>query len=197
MLDLFSRYVVGWMIAERESAELAETLIRECCLKQAVTRQQLTIHADNGAAMIAHSVAQLMKDLGIHSSHSRPHVSNDNPFSEAHFKTLKYCPDFPGQFDSLADTRHWAKSFFTWYNHEHHHTGIALFTPADVHYERSEVVRQQRQAVMDLAFLAHPERFINGMPAVAPPPAAVWINPPAIPLLPIDTLPIDTLLVTD
>jgi len=189
MLDLFSRYVVGWMIAERESAELAEQLITESCRKQAIQHQQLTIHADNGGAMRAKTVSQLMSELGIQPSHSRPHVSNDNPFSEAHFKTLKYAPDFPGEFASLATARQWAQPFFDWYNHEHHHTGIALFTPADVHYGRSEQIRQLRQEVMQQAYLTHPERFINGSPIVAAPPAAVWINPPLAPTVPIDALP--------
>lgn len=178
ILDIFSRYVVGWMIAEVESAELAEQLIAETCAKQGVVRGRLTIHADNGAAMTAKSVAVLMADLGVVKSHSRPYQSNDNPYSEAHFKTLKYRPDYPDRFGSLADARRWASQFFAWYNHEHHHAGLALLTPFDVHYGWTDQVLAKRQAVLDQAYAAHPERFVQGAPVPARPPEAAWINPP-------------------
>ena len=178
MIDIYSRYVVGWLIAEVESAELAEQLIAETCVKQGVQRTQLTIHADNGSPMIAKSVAILLTDLGVAQSHSRPHVANDNPYSEAQFKTLKYRPDYPDRFGSLADARGWARSFCTWYNEQHHHTGLGLLTPADVHAGRGETVRQQRQVVLQQAFQAHPERFVRGAPCPAKLPEAAWINPP-------------------
>jgi len=178
IIDIFSRYVVAWMIAEVESAELAEQLITEACTKQSVQRAQLTIHADNGGPMVAKSVASLLADLGVVKSHSRPYVSNDNPYSEAQFKTLKYRPEYPERFGSLADARRWARTFFHWYNHKHHHTGLGLLTPAEVHAGRAETVRQKRQAVLQRAFEAHPERFVNGAPHPAPLPEAAWINPP-------------------
>ena len=137
ILDVFSRYILGWLIAERESAELAEELIAETCRKQDITAAQLTIHADHGSPMIAKPVAQLLADLGVQKSHSRPHVSNDNPYSEAQFRTLKYCPTYPERFGSVADARQWGQEFFTWYNDEHHHTGLALLTPAEVHHGRA------------------------------------------------------------
>ena len=178
IIDIYSRYVVGWMIAEVEAAELAEQLIVESCAKQGVQRAQLTIHADNGSPMIAKTVAILLADLGVAKSHSRPHVSNDNPYSEAQFKTLKYRPDYPDRFGSLADARGWGRRFFNWYNEQHHHTGLGLLTPAAVHAGRGETLRQQRQAVLERAFQAHPERFVNGTPQPAKLPEAVWINPP-------------------
>ena len=178
MLDVFSRYAVGWLIAERESAALAAELIAESCSKQAIAPGQLTVHADNGGPMQAKSLTQLLVDLGVSKTHSRPHQSNDNPYSESHFKTLKYCPQYPGQFGSLTEARQWGQPFFTWYNNEHHHTGIALLTPADLHYGRAEQILKQRQAVMQEAYAAHPERFVNGAPVLPPLPTAVWINPP-------------------
>jgi putative transposase len=178
IIDIFSRYVVGWMIAEVETAELAEQLIAEACAKQGVQRAQLTVHADNGSPMIAKSVAILLADLGVAKSHSRPHVSNDNPYSEAQFKTLKYHPDYPERFGSVPDARSWARTFFHWYNHKHHHTGLGLLTPADVHAGRAEAIRQKRQAVLQRAFDAHPERFVNGVPQPDELPQAAWINPP-------------------
>jgi putative transposase len=184
ILDIFSRYIVGWLIAEVAWAELAEQLIGETCSKQGVPRTQLTIHADNGSPMIAKSVAVLLGDLGVGKSHSRPHVANDNPYSEAQFKTLKYQPDYPERFGSLADARSWARTFFDWYNHQHHHTGLGLLTPAVVHAGRAETVRQQRQAVLQRAFQAHPERFVKGVPQPAKLPEAVWINPPPSPVQP-------------
>jgi len=178
ILDVFSRYLVGWMIADQESAALAQVLIAETCDRQGIQPAQLTIHADRGSAMTSKSVALLLADLGVIKTHSRPHVSDDNPYSEAQFKTLKYQPDFPGSFGCLVDARTWARRFFDWYNTQHHHTGIGLLTPADVHFGRAAAVRQQRQQVLALAFEKNPERFVKG--ASQPPllPAAVWINPP-------------------
>jgi transposase InsO family protein len=181
MLDIYSRCVVGWMLAEVEAAELAEQLITETCAKQGVQREQLTIHADNGSPMIAKSVAVLMADLGVVKSHSRPHVSDDNPFSEAQFKTLKYRPDYPQRFGSLPDARSWARRFFAWYNDDHHHSGLALLTPTVVHRGQAEIVRQSRQAVLRQAYQTHPERFVKGVPTPDKLPAAVWINPPKEP----------------
>jgi putative transposase len=178
ILDVFSRFVVGWMIADQESAALAQLLIAETCDRQGILPAQLTIHADRGSSMTSKSVALLLAELGVIKTHSRPHVSDDNPYSEAQFKTLKYQPDFPGSFGCLVDARTWARRFFEWYNTEHHHTGIGLLTPADVHWGRAEAVRQQRQQVLALAFEKNPERFVKG-PACPPLlPAAVWINPP-------------------
>lgn len=181
ILDVYSRYVVGWMIAERESEDLAQALIGETCAKQGIQPGQLTLHADNGSAMIAKSVAQLLIDLDVVKSHSRPHVSDDNPFSEAQFKTLKYRPDYPERFASVAEARAWAHAFFAWYNHEHHHMGLGLLTPAVVHQGQAEIVLQKRQRVLDLAYAAHPERFVKHAPVPAALPAAVWINPPKPP----------------
>lgn len=178
ILDVYSRYVVGWMIAERESAELAEQLIAETCAKQGIKPDQLTIHADRGSAMTSKSVALLLSDLGVTKTHSRPHVSNDNPYSEAQFKTLKYRPDYPGRFGSISDARSWGRAFFDWYNNRHHHTSLALLTPADVHGGRAEEKLQQRQAILQQAYAAHPERFVRGAPIVPTLPDAVWINPP-------------------
>lgn len=178
MIDIFSRYVVGWMIAEVETAELAERLIAKSYVKQEVQPGQLTIHADNGAPMTARSVAALLKNLSVSKSHSRPHVSNDNPYSESHFKTLKYRPDYPDRFASLDAARQWARSFFDWYNNQHHHTGLGLLTPAAVHTGQADTLRQQRQAVLQQAFAAHPERFVRGVPQPDKLPSTVWINPP-------------------
>jgi len=178
ILDVFSRYVVGWMIAERESAALAEELISQTCARQGIQRGQLTVHADRGSAMTSKPVALLLADLGVTKTHSRPHVSNDNPYSEAQFKTMKYCPDYPTRFGCLQDARAWAAEFFTWYNREHHHTGLALLTPADVHFHRAEDVLQKRQAVLQAAYEKTPERFVKGVPHPIQLPKAVWINPP-------------------
>jgi putative transposase len=178
ILDVFSRYVVGWMIAERESATLAEELITQTCARQGIKRGQLTIHADRGSAMTSKTVAMLLADLGVTKTHSRPHVSNDNPYSEAQFKTLKYRPDYPSRFGSRQDARTWATAFFDWYNNEHHHTGIALLTPADVHFNRAQAVLQKRQETLRAAYERHPERFVKGRSAPASLPPAVWINPP-------------------
>jgi transposase InsO family protein len=178
ILDVYSRYVVGWLIAERESEELAQELIRATCAKQGIQPGQLTLHADNGSAMIAKSVAQLLIDLDVVKSHSRPHVSDDNPYSEAQFKTLKYRPDYPERFGCLVEARAWAHTFFTWYNDDHHHTGLGLMTPVVVHSGQAETVLQKRQHVLDIAYVAHPERFVKHAPVPAQLPVAVWINPP-------------------
>jgi putative transposase len=178
ILDIFSRYVVGWMVAGRESASLAEVLIRQTCAKQGIGRDQLTIHADRGSSMTSKPVAFLLADLGVTQSHSRPHVSDDNPFSEAQFKTLKYRPDFPGRFASIQAARLHCQSFFPWYNDEHRHTGLGLHTPADVHYRTAEAVRDKRAAVLDEAYTAHPERFVRKHPDPPKLPTGSWINPP-------------------
>ena len=178
LLDIYSRYVVGWLIAERETAALAQDLVETACARQGIARDQLTLHADNGGPMRAKSLALLLDDLGVSASHSRPYTSDDNPFSEAQFKTLKYHPGYPDRFGSIQDARVWARPFFDWYNEVHYHTGLNLLTPASVHYGQAETIRQQRQTVMNAAYAAHPERFSKGLPAVAAPPKAVWINPP-------------------
>jgi putative transposase len=178
ILDVFSRYVVGWMVAPRESAALAERLIAATCATQGITPGQLTLHADRGSSMRSKPVALLLADLGVVKTHSRPHVSNDNPFSEAQFKTLKYCPTFPDRFGSLGDARAFGQPFFAWYNHDHHHSALGYLTPAMVHYGVAEAVRAQRTIVLAAAYAAHPERFVRGVPLLAPLPTAVWINPP-------------------
>jgi putative transposase len=178
ILDIFSRYVVGWMIASRESADLATRLIRETVEKQAVSEDQLIIHSDRGPSMKSHSVAQLLGALGITKSHSRPHVSNDNPFSESQFKTLKYRPDFPCRFGSQQDAHAFCREFFSWYNDEHYHSGIGLLTPASVHYVQANDILAKRQEVLDAAYARHPERFVNKAPSPLDGPTAVWINPP-------------------
>jgi putative transposase len=178
ILDIFSRYVVGWMVASRESATLAEVLIRQTCAKQGIGRDQLTIHADRGSSMTSKPVAFLLADLGITQSHSRPHVSDDNPFSEAQFKTLKYRPGFPGRFDSIEAARVHCQTFFTWYNDEHHHTGLALHTPADVHYGTASITREKRAGVLNAAYAAHPERFVRKPPEPPKLPTIAAINPP-------------------
>ena len=179
MLDVFSRYAVGWLLAERESAKLAQELMTAACLKQKIEPGQLTLHADRGGPMIAKSMTMLMSDLSVSESHSRPHVPDDNPFSEAQFRTAKYRPDYPQRFGSLADARQWCQQFFTWYNQEHHHTSLQLLTPADVHYGRAPEKLAQRQLVLQRAYAAHPERFVNGEPTTAPLVTEVWINQPA------------------
>jgi putative transposase len=179
ILDVFSRYVVGWMIAEREAASLAETLIADTCTKQGIRRDQLTLHADRGSSMRSKPVALLLSDLGVTKTHTRPYTSNDNPYSEAQFKTLKYRPDFPDRFGSVVDAGGWAQPFFQWYNHDHYHTGLNLMTPAMVHYGLADTVRDQRNRVLQIAFVAHPERFVRGVPTVPDLPCEVWINPPS------------------
>lgn len=181
VLDIFSRYVVGWMVAEIESSDLAKQLIAATTRKQGIQPDQLILHADNGSPMKGQPLSQLLLDLGITPSHSRPHTSDDNPFSEAHFKTMKYRPDYPDRFASLDDARTWARSFFAWYNHEHYHSGLNLMTPASVHFGEAIAVQQHRQSVMSAVFEACPERFRGGMPSVKGAPTAVYINPPKSP----------------
>ena len=178
MLDVFSRYVVGWMLAPYESGVLAEDLIATCCVREHIGRDQLTIHADRGPAMIAKPVAHLLSDLGITKSHSRPHVSNDNPYSEAHFKTLKYRPDFPKRFGSLEDARAHLTDFFAWYNIEHRHSSLGLHTPHDVHHCLADARNAARAVVLTTAYRAHPERFVRRAPTPRALPTAAWINPP-------------------
>lgn len=178
ILDIFSRYAVGWMLASCESAQLAERLIRETIENQGVVQDQLVMHSDRGPSMKSHDVAQLLATLGVTKSHSRPHVSNDNPFSESQFKTLKYRPEFPDRFGSQQDAHAFCQSFFGWYNHEHYHSGIRMLTPAMVHYGSAQEVLLQRQEVLDAAYAAHPERFVNGRPSPGQLPQQVWINPP-------------------
>ncbi len=178
ILDIFSRYVVGWMVAERESAALARRLVSESVRKQGIRRDQLTLHADRGSSMTSKSLALLLADLGVTQTHSRPYTSNDNPYSEAHFKTLKYRPEFPDRFGSIQDSRALCRRLFPWYNHEHRHGSLALLTPADVHYGRAEERLEQRARVLDLAFEAHPERFKGQRPSPGSLPEAAWINPP-------------------
>jgi putative transposase len=166
------------MVALQEAAHLAEMLFLETCQKQRIQPGQLTLHADRGNPMNAKPFAMLLADLGVTKTHSRPHVSNDNPYSEAQFKTVKYHPDYPERFGSQVDARSWSRGFFAWYNHEHHHSGIALLTPADVHYDRAHQVLAARQGVLQAAYEQHPERFVKGLPKPSELPAAVWINPP-------------------
>lgn len=178
LLDIFSRYVVGWLLARRESAALAKRLIEESCEKQGIEEGQLTIHSDRGIPMRSKCVAQLLADLGVTKSHSRPYVSDDNPFSEAQFKTMKYRPEFPDRFGSQEHGLGFCREFFPWYNTEHRHSGIGMLTPSMVHYGLSEVVLENRRRVLAEAFKAHPERFVKGQSIPRPLPEAVWINPP-------------------
>ncbi len=178
LLDIFSRYVVGWMIANRENSALAARLIEQSCIKQEVQPSVLTLHSDRGAPMTSKCTAQLLADLGITRSLSRPQVSDDNPFSEAQFKTLKYHPGFPGRFAGFDAAQTFCRSFFPWYNHEHRHGGIAMLTPDDVHSGRAERVLLRRQAALDGAYEAHPERFPHGRPTTQPLAPVVYINPP-------------------
>jgi putative transposase len=178
ILDIYSRYAVGWMIALQEAGHLAEQLIEETCQRQAIARGQLTLHADRGKPMLSKPLAFLLADLGVTKSHSRPYTSDDNPFSEAQFKTMKYRPDYPDRFGSLLEARDWGQQFFDWYNFAHHHTALGLLTPADVHFGRADEVLQRRQWVLQHAYDRHPERFVRGTPHPAALPEAVWINPP-------------------
>jgi putative transposase len=179
IIDIFSRYVVGWLIADRESAALAEQLLADTVTKHGIDRDELTIHADNGTSMASKPVAFLLADLGVTKSHSRPHVSNDNPFSEAHFKTLKYRPDFPAAFGSLQDARAFCQDFFAWYNTEHYHSGIAWHHPVDVHYGRDGEVHADRAEVLTSAYIRNPERFVRKPPEPKATPIIAWINKPA------------------
>lgn len=179
ILDIFSRKVVGWMVARRESAALARKLIAATLAKEGIVPGQLTIHADRGSSMTSKEVALLMADLGVTKTHSRPHVSNDNPYSESHFRTVKYRPDFPERFGSLEDARVFCARFFEWYNNQHRHGGIGWMTPSDVHHQRALDVRDRRARVLDTAYRLHPERFVRKPPTPPALPTAVWINPPA------------------
>lgn len=178
ILDIFSRYVVGYMIAERELAYLAKQLVADSCAKQDIVPDQLILHADRGSSMTSKTLALLLADLGVDKSHSRPYVSNDNPYSEAQFKTMKYRPDYPDHFGCLVDARTWAQPFFDWYNNQHRHVGLGLMTPATVHYGLAEELTAKRQVVLAGAYAQHPERFVKGRPTPPQLPDAVWINPP-------------------
>jgi putative transposase len=179
ILDIFSRYVVGWMVAHQELAALAERLIADTIAKQGITPDQLTLHADRGTSMTSKPVALLLADLGVTKTHSRPHVSNDNPYSEAQFKTFKYRPGFPERFTSIEHARSFGHDLIHWSNTEHRHTGIGLMTPEAVHYGRADALYAARALVLRQAYTAHPERFVNQIPMPPPLPTAAWINPPA------------------
>lgn len=178
VLDIFSRYVVGWMIATAQTSDLARQLVSESARRQGILPGQLTLHSDNGTPMKGKPLVALLEELGIDRSHSRPHTSDDNPFSEAQFKTMKYRPNYPDRFPDIETARTWARHFFDWYNHQHYHSGLNLLTPASVHSGHAETIQQQRQAVMTAAYATHPSRFSQGLPQVKGAPEAVWINPP-------------------
>ncbi|MCA1698344.1 MAG: IS3 family transposase [Actinobacteria bacterium] len=178
ILDVFSRYAVGWTVQQRETASLAERLIAETLSKQRIGRDQLTVHADRGSAMRSKPVAFLLADLGVLKSHSRPYTSTDNPYSEAQFKTLKYRPGFPDRFDSIEHARAFCREFFRWYNTQHRHSGIGLMTPATVHHGRANAVHAERARVLDAAYATAPERFVRGAPKPPTLPTAAWINKP-------------------
>jgi len=178
ILDIYSRYVPGWMLAHAENARLAQVLLADTAAKQRIAWGQLTIHADRGSPMTAKPVAFLLAELGVTKSHSRPHVSNDNPYSESQFRTMKYRPEFPDRFGSYQDAHAFCGRFFRWYNHEHRHSGIGFHTPADVHYGRAELVRARRAEVLSAAYAEHPERFVRTPPKPPALPTAVWINQP-------------------
>jgi putative transposase len=178
ILDIYSRYVTGWMAATRESAVLAEKLIADTCAKQGIRAGQLSIHADRGSSMTSKPVAFLLADLGITQSHSRPHVSNDNPYSESQFKTMKYRPGFPARFGSIEAARAHCQEFFPWYNDQHRHSGLAMHTASDVHHGRAGQARAARAVVLTAAYAAHPERFVRKPPEPPQLPVASWINPP-------------------
>jgi putative transposase len=178
ILDVFSRYVVGWMVAPREGAQLARKLIEETCEKQNIQPQQLSLHADRGSAMRSKPVALLLADLSVTKTHSRPYTSNDNPFSESQFRTLKYRPEFPDRFGCIQDSRAFCQNFFLWYNDQHRHSGIAMMTPAMVHYHQVTAVRDARQRTLDAAYSAHPARFVRRPPTTPSLANEVWINKP-------------------
>jgi transposase InsO family protein len=188
ILDIYSRYVVGWLIAERESQDLARQLIHECALKQGIQPNQLSLHSDNGPVMKAHIVSQLLEHLGIIKTHNRPYTSNDNPFSESQFKTLKYCPDFPVQFADIDAAEKFCQKFFSWYNNEHFHSGISWLTPTSVHNGSSAAILEKRFQVMLKAYYKNPVRFNNKIPKLKILPPAVYINPPASVKINIDNL---------
>ena len=179
LMDVYSRYAVGWLIATTQSAALAEQLIAQSYAKYNILPGQLTLHSDNGAPMKARTISQLMADLAVTESHSRPHVSDDNPFSESKFKTMKYRPDYPERFANLLDAQSWVRRFFPWYNNDHHHSALGLLTPATVHFGHAPEVLATRQRTLDLAYAGHPDRFVHGTPTPQPLPEAVWINPPS------------------
>ena len=179
ILDVFSRFVVGWTIQHSEAASVAEQLIAQAILQQGITPGQLTLHADRGSSMRSKPVAFLLADLGVTKTHSRPYTSTDNPYSEAHFKTLKYRPDFPDHFSSILHARGFGRPFFDWYNHRHRHSGLGLMTAAAVHHGRAEALQADRARVLAAAYAAHPERFVRGMPQPPKLPTAAWINRPA------------------
>ena len=181
VLDIFSRYVVGWTLADRECKDIARQLPEQTIAKQGADPKTLTIHADNGSSMASKTVALLMADLGVTKSHSRPHTSNDDPYSEAQFKTLKYRPDSPRSFDSLQQARDFCREFFTWYNTEHYHSGIAWHTPYDLHHGHAAVVQADRAEVLTAAYQRNPERFVRKHPEPRPLPTAAWINKPTDP----------------
>jgi len=178
LLDVFSRFVVGWTIQYREAASVAQQLLAQAIEQQRIRPGQLTVHADRGPSMTSKPVAFLLADLGVTKTHSRPYTSSDNPYSEAQFKTLKYRPGFPDRFNSIVHSRTFGRGFFDWYNHEHRHSGIGLMTPATVHYGLAEAVREDRARVLAAAYAANPERFVKGLPEPPRLPTAVWINPP-------------------
>ena len=177
VLDLYSRYVVAWMVARRENSALAQQLLSDAIARHGIAPGQLCVHQDRGAPMTAHGFIGLLAALGVDPSHSRPRVSNDNAFSEAQFKTLKYQPDFPGRFSDLEHARAWCGEFFDWYNNHHQHSTLALFTPADLFFERVDELITTRQPALDAAYAASPQRFVNGPPKVPRPPKIVSINP--------------------
>ena len=178
IIDIFSRRIVGWYVADAENAALFKILFDDAIAKHQVPPGQLTLHADRGAPMKAKATAQMLADLGVTKSHSRPHVSNDNPFSESHFKTLKYQPKFPKRFGCIEDAKAFCRDFFSWYNQDHHHAGIGLMTPDQVHYGQADVIHAARQHVLDIAFRKNPERFVKKPPQPPEKPTAAWINPP-------------------
>ena len=179
ILDIFSRYVVGWLVAQQESAQLAKELIKVTCERQRISEDQLAIHSDRGGPMRSQSIAELLDTLSVQKSFSRPHVSNDNPYSESQFKTLKYHQGFPSAFDSIEASRQFCRGFFNWYNNEHYHSGLNYLTPLSVHYGYAEECLLRRQNVLDEAYQKNPERFKKGRPVVAGMPTKVWINKPA------------------
>ena len=178
VLDIFSRYVVGWMVATQENSRLAKALIAQSYSKQAIVSGDLTLHADRGSSMSSKALALLLADLGVTKSHSRPHVCDDNPYSEAQFKTLKYRPEFPARFGTIQQARTFCREFFDWYNRDHRHSGIGLHTPEDVHYRTAIATRRDRSQTLEAAHALFPERFPNGKPVPPALPEAVWINPP-------------------
>jgi putative transposase len=182
IIDIFSRRVVGWCIADTESACLFKVLFEDAIDKQAIPAGQLTLHADRGPSMKAKATALMLADLGVTKSHSRPYTSNDNPFSESHFKTLKYQPQFPRSFGCIEDAKAFCRRFFDWYNRDHHHAGLGLMTPDQVHYGQTDAIHSARQETLDQAFLRNPERFVRKKPNPPAKPTAAWINPPVSPL---------------